>query len=187
MGAHLLCRDEHLLAAEKFPRLIFMEPLTNWKMEGLEPAPDSFTKLWRQASTVSRRVALATGVAAFPLLQELTGAACERFPGLAVQVEAVENQFFGPRIQVAGLVTGRDLLCTMQEKQQPGTEVLLIPQVMLRYEGDLFLDDVSLPVEETLGVPVLSPPTAGGTLDALLENELYFAGMDEPFGLLSFR
>jgi putative radical SAM enzyme (TIGR03279 family) len=124
----------------------------------------------RPSHPVSRRVALATGVAAFPLLQELTGAACERFPGLAVQVEAVENQFFGPRIQVAGLVTGRDLLCTMQEKQQPGTEVLLIPQVMLRYEGDLFLDDVSLPqVEETLGVPVLSVPNSGeALLDALL-------------------
>jgi hypothetical protein len=123
-------------------------------------------------------------------LQELTGAACERFPGLAVQVEAVENQFFGPRIQVAGLVTGRDLLCTMQEKQQPGTEVLLIPQVMLRYEGDLFLDDVSLPRWKKRWVfRSFRFPTAGRHFwMPCWGNEAKFRhGMDRPFwAVLSF-
>jgi len=124
----------------------------------------------RPSRPVSRRVAVATGVAAFPLLRELTEAACQQFPGLAVQVEAVENRFFGPRIQVAGLVAGGDLLDTLKEKLQPGADALLIPQVMLRFEGDLFLDDVSLTqVEETLGLPVIPVPNRGeALLDALL-------------------
>ena len=124
----------------------------------------------RPSRSVNRKVALATGVAALPLLQELAQAACRHFPGLAVQVEAVENKLFGPRIQVAGLVSGRDLMDAMKERIRPGSDALLIPQVMLRYEGDLFLDDVSLvQVEETLGLQVIPVPNSGeALLDALL-------------------
>ena len=115
-----------------------------------------------------RRIAVATGQAAFPLLAELTAAAQEQCPSLTVQVYAVRNDFFGESITVAGLLTGKDLIA--QLKGKPLGEELLIPAVMLRREGDLFLDDVSpADAEKALGVPVTPVPNDGGELlDALL-------------------
>ena len=60
--------------------------------------PDDFPKK-------PRRVALATGQAAFPLLAELVAAAQEQCPALIAQVYAVRNDFFGESITVAGLLT----------------------------------------------------------------------------------
>ena len=91
-----------------------------------------------------------TGVSAAPLLRRLFHEA-----GLdgKCAVYSVVNDFFGHTIDVAGLVTGQDIM-----KQMAGRELfgrVLIPSVMVRqHEGD-FLDDVTIrEVEEALGVPV---------------------------------
>jgi putative radical SAM enzyme (TIGR03279 family) len=100
-----------------------------------------------------RRVTLATGTAAAPLMKDLAAKAMERFPGLAVEVVAIENRFFGESITVAGLVTGGDLIAQLRERDL-GEEVLF-PATMLRHDGDKFLDDVTVEaVAEALGVPV---------------------------------
>ena len=79
-------------------------------------------------------------------------------------VYAVRNDFFGPLINVAGLVTGGDLI--RQLKGRPLYDELLIPSSMLRREGDLFLDDCSLQeVEDALGVKVTP---VGGEAESLL-------------------
>lgn len=100
-----------------------------------------------------RHVSIATGVAAAPHMRELAELACERFPSLRVDVHAIRNKFFGESITVSGLVTGGDLI-----DQLFGLElgdVLLLPENMLRHEGDLFLDGVSLSdVRERLGIRV---------------------------------
>lgn len=115
-----------------------------------------------------RSVTIATGQAAAPLLEELSAALCRRRPGLSVQVVAIRNDFFGESITVAGLLTGTDLIA--QLKGRALGEELLIPSVMLRREGDLFLDDLSpADVERALGVCVTPVPNDGGQLlDALL-------------------
>jgi putative radical SAM enzyme (TIGR03279 family) len=100
-----------------------------------------------------RRVTLATGTAAAPLLSDLAAKAMERFPGLTVEVVAIVNHFFGESITVAGLVTGGDLIAQLRGRDLG--EELLIPATMLRRDGDVFLDDVTLEaVAEALGVPV---------------------------------
>ena len=82
----------------------------------------------------------------------------------------IKNDFFGPLITVAGLVTGGDLLKNLQGKCS--AKKLLIPAVMLRSEGDLFLDSVSVDdVEKALGIPVTAVPNDGWELlDALLDD-----------------
>ncbi|MCD8211974.1 MAG: DUF512 domain-containing protein, partial [Oscillospiraceae bacterium] len=68
-------------------------------------------------------------------------------------VYAVPNRFLGDTITVSGLLTGRDLI----ERLRGGDlgERLLLPENMLRHEGDVFLDDVSAAdVARELGVPV---------------------------------
>ncbi len=98
------------------------------------------------------RLVIATGVDAAPYLQELADYAMQKWPAVQLQVVAIKNEFFGESITVSGLVTGGDLI---QQLQGVPMDRLLLPANMLRQEGDLFLDDVSVEqVQETLGVPV---------------------------------
>ena len=107
-----------------------------------------------------RDVTIATGEAACALLTKLAEKAQAKFPGLRVRVIPIKNHFFGETITVSGLVTGTDLI--EQLKPLELGEELLIPSSMLRSEGDLFLDDVS--VEEAgraLAVPVRAVDSDG--------------------------
>jgi NifB/MoaA-like Fe-S oxidoreductase len=111
---------------------------------------------------------LVTGMAAAPLLESLVALAKEKFPQINAQVKAVRNDFFGETITVAGLVTGTDIL---KQVTAGGFERILMPDVMLRHEGDRFLDDVTpQTLEEKIGVPVLVLPVDGeALLTALLQ------------------
>ena len=109
---------------------------------------------------------LVTGVAAAPFLTELVENAKQRFPQLNVRVVAIDNNFFGETITVAGLVTGGDILRRMEGIQ---CERILIPEVMLRREGDCFLDDVTPEeLEQTLHTSVQVVPVDGAALLAAL-------------------
>jgi putative radical SAM enzyme (TIGR03279 family) len=116
-----------------------------------------------------RRITLATGTAAAPFIRELTELAHKKWAGLNTEVVPIVNNFFGETINVSGLVTGQDLIAQLQEKELG--EILLIPSVMLRREGDLFLDDVSVgDVERALNVRVVPVPNDGDEfLNAILQ------------------
>ena len=85
---------------------------------------------------------LATGTAAAPLFEKLLEAARARFPNLHGRVRAIENDFFGRSITVAGLITGQDLIG--QLKGEALGERLFVSQNMLRREEMDFLDDTTL-------------------------------------------
>lgn len=111
---------------------------------------------------------IATGVAAEPLLKEILGYAKNKFGELNCQVVAIKNNFFGEKITVSGLVTGNDLIEQLKDKNIG--EVLLLPENMLRYENDLFLDDVSVKeVEQKLNVKIQIVPSKG---EDLIQNLL---------------
>lgn len=119
----------------------------------------------------SRKVTLATGVAAHPFLDTLLDELRQRCHNLTCNVVPIVNDFFGDTITVAGLVTGGDLL-----KQLRGRELgdaLLLPDVMLRREGDIFLDDVSLEeLSEALQIQIITVPNDGyALLDAVVGRE----------------
>ncbi len=62
----------------------------------------------------------------------------------------VINTFFGESVTVTGLITGKDIIDTLKNKT---FDYLLVPDVMLRYSKDYFLDDISLKnVAKTLKV-----------------------------------
>ena len=110
---------------------------------------------------------IATGVSARPFLQELADKARER-TGVSGQVVAIVNDFFGHTIDVAGLITGGDLIAQLKGKDLGAR--LLIPVNMLRHGGDVFLDDLHVSdVEQALGVPVTVVEQDGfDLLDAML-------------------
>ena len=84
------------------------------------------------------------------------------------EVYAVKNELFGETVDVAGLVTGGDIIKSLREKKL--AKRLLIPDVMLRHGENVFLDDVSVEdLECELGVKVIAVPNDG---DALLSAML---------------
>ena len=120
---------------------------------------------------VSRRISLATGEDAADFLRQQIARVKEQFPGLDCTVYPIHNDFFGPHITVAGLVTSRDLIAQLKGKDLG--EELLIPGVMLRHEQDKFLDDGTIEdAEQALGVPVRTVDNDGSQfLMALLGAE----------------
>ena len=127
---------------------------------------------WRDADDdIVRNVSIACGTSAAPYLRELMDRVEEKFKGVKVSVYPIVNEFFGEMINVSGLVTGGDLIA--QLKGKPLGEALLISSAMLRFENDLFLDDVSVDdVEKKLNIKVLPINNDGKMLlDAVLGKE----------------
>lgn len=119
---------------------------------------------------LSGEFSLATGVAAYPLMKELSKALLAKHKNLKVNVYEIINDFFGHSITVAGLITGRDLIAQLKGKSL-GSK-LLIPEVMLRNEQDMFLDNVTVEeVEKQLNIKLVTVSNDGYDLyDKMTEN-----------------
>ena len=111
----------------------------------------------------NRKITVATGFAASEHLQTLAGYATEKYKNLTVNVKPIRNDFFGGSVTVSGLVTGGDIIA--QLKGIDIGEELLIPENMLRAQGDLFLDNVSVEdVENALSTKVRVVQSGGYNL-----------------------
>lgn len=100
-----------------------------------------------------RTLSIATGEAAAPFMRSLVAKLQKVCYNFNCEIYPIRNDFFGHNITVAGLVTGVDLIKQLRGKALG--DKLLIPSVMLRHEGDLFLCGSSLDaVQAALGVPI---------------------------------
>ena len=98
--------------------------------------------------------AIVAGEAVAPYLEKMLDKARARFPGLKGRVYAVKNDFFGPEINVTGLITGGDMIRQLKGRQLG--ERLIISQNMLRHPEMDFLDDITIrQAEEALGVRIV--------------------------------
>lgn len=123
-----------------------------WKLEELD-ADES----------LCHKVTIACGEGVFPYMKRIMSMINEKFPNITINTRAIKNNFFGGGVNVSGLVTGGDLI-----DQLRGDDLgdrLIIPSSMLRFENDLFLDDVSTDdVERELGVTLLPVNNNGNDL-----------------------
>lgn len=119
-----------------------------------------------------RELSIATGTSAAPLLQGLVNELADKLPNVRVHVHGVTNRLFGDTVNVAGLLCGRDLLEGLRGKLLG--ELLLLPSVMLRHDGDVFLDDTDPQwLSRELGVPVAVVNTNGAELlDRIMGKEV---------------
>ena len=130
--------------------------------EGFRDALEDFS-----GDDVPRSGTLVTGVSFAPFLQELLDELKRKCHNLTYQVIPIRNRFFGESINVSGLVTGEDILDQLRGREMGGR--LFLPCTMLRHEGDLFLDDVSLQdLREKLNVETVVVPDDGYELMNLL-------------------
>lgn len=82
------------------------------------------------------RFSIATGKAAEPYLRALLEKA-----GANGTVYGIPNDFFGHTIEVAGLLTGQDIIRHLRDKDIG--ERVYIPKTMLRHGEGVFLDDLT--------------------------------------------
>lgn len=89
-----------------------------------------------------KKVSLATGVLAGPIIKKLTDKLAEKYPNVTCEVYVIQNDFFGRDITVAGLLTGQDII-----KQLKGKDLgkyLILPSVLLRSGEEVLLDDLTV-------------------------------------------
>ena len=107
-----------------------------------------------------RNVSIATGKIAYDFIYSLACDIMEKYTNTKINVYAIENDFFGRTITVSGLMTGRDIIGQLKEKEL-GT-VLFLPENCIRTEGTALLDDVDISdIERELNVKV-TPVKSGG-------------------------
>lgn len=107
-----------------------------------------------------RKLDLVTGTLAAPLIEEMARAVHKRYPQVNITVHPIENHFFGGNVNVAGLVCGGDIMEQCRGKLK--SRLLCVPEVMVRTEGDMFLDDTTLDqLSRELKVKVQLIPVSG--------------------------
>ena len=100
-----------------------------------------------------REVSIATGLLAYEYLKGYVEEIRGKFPGVKVHLYPVVNEFFGERITVSGLITGRDLMAQLKGRELGSR--LLLPACMFRSGEEVFLDDITRQeVKTALQVPV---------------------------------
>ena len=112
---------------------------------------------------ISRKISIATGKLAAPVLRKFMEELKEIYPNTEVNVYDITNEFFGEKITVAGLITGQDLKKQLKGKDL-GTK-LLLPCHMLRSGEEVFLDDVTVSeLSEYLQIPIEIVDSDGAVL-----------------------
>lgn len=111
------------------------------------------------------RKTVAVGYAAYSVMKSLA----DKTDDNMIEVIPIKNNFFGEKITVTGLLTGRDIIEQLKDKDLGKT--LLLSTAMLRHDEDILLDNTRLcDIEEALGVKVKTIQNDGYELfDAFME------------------
>lgn len=116
-----------------------------------------------------RQVLIVTGMAAKPYLEEIVSHITHQYETIECRIQGIENTFFGPRITVAGLLTGFDL--KSQIKLDSNDTCVLLPDSMFRSGETILLDDVFLKdLQDYFKVPFYKVPVDGESLVAYILN-----------------
>ncbi len=112
-----------------------------------------------------RKKTMAVGMVAYKFIRKMI----DKLDGDMISVIPIKNNFFGEKITVSGLITGKDLIDQLKGKDL-GDE-LLISNSMLRHDDDVLLDDIKIKdIEKELSVRVRAVPADGYEMaDMLLD------------------
>ena len=116
---------------------------------------------------LDRRILVATGIDAKPLIEELAVLIETKLEGLEIKVIGVENKFFGETVTVCGLLTGQDVLEAVIAAKTKGEQagILLLCSSMFRAGEGVFLDDMTVEeLEEKTGMEILISDNSGKQL-----------------------
>ena len=139
----------------------FNKELNYLKNKILEGKVDIFEK---------KKITLITGKITEDYIVKKSKRIMKVFKNIDINVIAIENDYFGHDITVTGLVVGRDII--NQVKGKDLGEYIVIPEVMLKEDEDIFLDDTKLvEVADALNTNiVVSSGSARGFIEAIIEK-----------------
>ena len=114
-----------------------------------------------------RRITLASATLIAPTLARLARE-FEQRTGIESETVVVENRYFGPRVNVSGLLVSDDILHALRSRRTG--DLVVLPRYALDYTGTRFLDD-GTPDEmhAALHVPLAFASTLGDVLRILRE------------------
>jgi putative radical SAM enzyme (TIGR03279 family) len=115
-----------------------------------------------------KHLILAGGISAMKALHPLWDR-LSKVKGLSFDLLPLPNYFFGPAVNVSGLLTGSCLMRALGGRGfKPGTAVYL-PEIMIRDRKDCFLDGLTVAeVSKALGLRLVFLPSSGKRLLARL-------------------
>ena len=117
-----------------------------------------------ESVVLNKSVGMITGVSFAPILEKYMPMIEEKL-GIKCRVNAVENDFFGHSVTVAGLLTAGDIINQVER----GADAYVLPDNMLREFTDTLLDNKTIcEVEEALGAPVVVVPHNGNDFARLI-------------------
>lgn len=117
-----------------------------------------------------RKVHLITGVSATSFFAQLIEELAP-IKGLSIELHTIKNEYFGPTVTVAGLLTAQDIA---KQLGNINGEIFLIPRVMLKADEEVFLDDRSVEwlAEEVQGTPLVVENQGRAFLEAVTGLDL---------------
>ncbi|MPN21759.1 hypothetical protein SDC9_169139 [bioreactor metagenome] len=102
---------------------------------------------------LKKTVSIATGTAAFEFIDGLCKEIMVKYPRVKIQVFPIENDFFGGKISVSGLLCGCDIINQLKNKKLG--DYLCLPQNLLRSGETTLLDDLTIEdIEKELCVKI---------------------------------
>lgn len=120
---------------------------------------------------LNKSYTIATGTLAFNFMKEISDKITKKINGLKLNVVPIVNEFFGDKITVSGLVTGKDLI--NQLKAHDIKDGLIIPRSMLKKDEDIFLDDITIgDIEKSLCTNVIISDVDGKKFIHIFKDEM---------------
>lgn len=94
-----------------------------------------------------------------------------KIKNLNVELLSIKNKFWGENINVTGLITGYDIIDTLEQVSGLFKKQIWIPEVMVRKKGDIFLDNISIKeIEKRFGTKIkVIPETAKSLIKEIIK------------------
>jgi NifB/MoaA-like Fe-S oxidoreductase len=125
---------------------------------------EEFARLWRKlerrppTQAAQLHGTILTGTLFAPVLKKMIARLNERF-GMRLHVAAVENDYFGAEIVVAGLLTGA---CVLKARDQISGEFVIVPSSTFKSDEAIMLDGTTrAELQKRLGLPLHALDFAG--------------------------
>lgn len=114
---------------------------------------------------IKKKKTIVTGYISYEFMLDLV----KKLDTDKINVERIQNNFFGEKITVTGLIVGRDIVSQLKGKQL-GDE-LIITKSMLRHDENVFLDNMTVnDVERELNIKIKTVNNDGyELLEALID------------------
>ncbi len=109
---------------------------------------------------INKEIIIITGELAYKNMVEISKNIMKKIDSLKINVVKIRNEFFGDKITVSGLITGKDIISQLKDRYE--NKNLIIPDNMLKFNEQIFLDDIRISdIEDELNSNIIVSKVEG--------------------------